>query len=82
MGHSGSKFNMATHTKKLFLVMLHHDELITIKSASDMLCVISKALPNYEEHFHKFFHIHEPTNHPQQCNQMVIRGTILYSWTI
>jgi len=81
-GHSGRKFNVATHAKKLFLAMLHHDESITIKTACDMLSVATNAFPNHKEQFCKFFHIHKPTNHSQQCNQTVIGGTILCNHTI
>jgi len=59
VGHSGSKFNVATHAKKLFLVMLHCDNSIAIKQQQQPSLLLKKM---YKEQFYSFFHVHAPTN--------------------
>jgi len=63
------------------LVMLHHDDSIALRTETDMLVIANNAFPNHKEQFCKYFDIHASTNHPQQCNQTVIRCIILCNCT-
>jgi len=50
-GHSGSKFNVASHAKKLFSAMLHHDNSITVKTAMNTVSIANEPFLNHEEQF-------------------------------
>jgi len=78
-GHSSTSFNVASYTKSLFLVILHHDATITVKASKLTLNIANDAFPKDKEQFCCYFDVHSATKHPKHSNKTVIIGCIILS---